>query len=165
MAPRYHHPMTTRPLTEGETALAREMFGDALDCAPVRLWGQPFGFRRIFVAGRWFGRDWIVWPETQLREDYAAPGAPVAEAATLIHELVHVWQAQQGVNLALAKLRAGDSPDSYSYEITPLTRWSDLNIEQQARAVEDEFRRRRNGQVAMLAGASEAYKRISPFEA
>lgn len=157
--------MTTRPLTEGETALAREMFGDALDCAPVRLWGQPFGFRRIFVAGRWFGRDWIVWPETQLREDYAAPGAPVAEAATLIHELVHVWQAQQGVNLALAKLKAGDSPDSYSYEITPLTRWSDLNIEQQARAVEDEFRRRRNGQVAMLAGASEAYKRISPFEA
>ena len=155
--------MTVRPLTAGEQALAREMFGDALDCGPVRLWAQPFGFRRIFVAGRWFGRDWIVWPREQLLDDYAAAGAPVAQAATLIHELVHVWQAQQGVNLAFAKLRAGDSLDSYSYEITPLTRWADLNIEQQARAVEDEFRRRRNGQVAMLADASADYRRICPF--
>lgn len=157
--------MTTRALTDGERALAREMFGEALDCGPVRLWAQPFGFRRIFVAGRWFGRDWIVWPKAQLLDDYAAPNVPVAQAATLIHELAHVWQAQQGVNLAFAKLKAGDSLDSYSYEITPLTRWSDLNIEQQARAVEDEFRRRRNGQVAMLADASADYRRICPFEA
>ena len=156
--------MTTRPLTDGERALAREMFGEALVCAPVRLWAQPFGFRRIFVAGRWFGRDWIVWPAPQLLPDYAAPSVPVAQAATLIHELAHVWQAQTGVNLAFAKLKAGDSLDSYSYEITPQTRWSDLNIEQQARAVEDEFRRRRNGQVAMLAGASADYRRICPFE-
>lgn len=157
--------MTTRPLTAGEIALAREMFGEALDCAPVRLWAQPFGFPRIFVAGRWFGRDWIIWPKAQLLDDYAAPGVPVAQAATLVHELAHVWQAQTGVNLALAKLKAGDSPDSYSYEITPATRWSDLNIEQQARAVEDEFRRRRNGQVAMLAGAGADYRRICPFNA
>jgi len=156
--------MAHRPLTSGEIDVARDMFGEAIDYAPVRLWAQPFGFSRIFVAGRWFGRDWIVWPREQLLPDYAAPGAPFGDLATLIHELTHVWQAQQGVNLAFAKLKAGDSLESYSYAIGPDTRWVDLNIEQQARAVEDEFRRRRNGQVVMLAGAGEAYRRISPFE-
>jgi hypothetical protein len=156
--------MAHRPLTTGEIDAAREMFGDALDCAPVRLWAQPFGFGRTFVAGRWFGRDWIVWPHRELKPDYAAKGVPLGELATLIHELVHVWQAQQGVNLALAKLKAGDGLESYAYSITDATRWDDLNIEQQARAVEDEFRRRRNGRVVMLAGAGDAYRRISPFE-
>ncbi|MBX7249843.1 MAG: hypothetical protein K1X35_12475 [Caulobacteraceae bacterium] len=155
--------MAHRPLTAGEIDAAREVFGAALDYEPVRLWAQPFGFRRVFVAGRWFGRDWIVWPGPSLRPDYAAADAPLGDLATLIHELVHVWQAQQGVNLALAKLRAGDRPESYAYAIEDHTRWEDLNIEQQARAVEDEFRRRRNGRVAMLAGAAEAYRRITPF--
>jgi hypothetical protein len=156
--------VTTRPLTSGEIGAAREVFGKALDYAPVRLWAQPFGFGRVFVAGRWFGRDWIVWPKAELKPDYARPGANFGDLATLIHELVHVWQAQQGVNLALAKLKAGDRPDSYAYSIGDDTHWKDLNIEQQARAVEDEFRRRRHGQVVTLAGAGEAYRRISPFE-
>lgn len=156
--------MTHRPLTNGEIGLAREMFGDALDCAPVRLWAQPFGFHRVFVAGRWFGRDWIVWPKAQLLDDYADPTVPLAKTATLIHELVHVWQAQQGVNLAWAKLSAGDGPECYAYEIDETTTWCGLNIEQQAMAVEDEFRRRKGGRVAMLADASAAYRRICPFE-
>lgn len=143
--------------------MAREMFGDALDPAPVRIWAQPFGFPRIFVAGRWFGRDWIIWPRDQLLPDYAAPGVPVAQAATLIHELVHVWQAQHGVNLAFAKLKAGDGPDCYAYEIRDGTTWLGLNIEQQAMAVEDEFRRRRAGQTELAEGLSAAYRRICPF--
>lgn len=155
--------MTTRSLTPGEIAMAREMFGDALNCAPVRLWAQPFGFGRVFVAGRWFGRDWIVWPKPSLLPDYAAPDVPVAKAAILIHELVHVWQAQQGVNLAFAKLKAGDGPDCYAYEIGEATVWDLLNIEQQAMAVEDEFRRRKSGRTELMAGASAAYRRICPF--
>jgi hypothetical protein len=156
--------MAHRPLTAGEIALAREMFGEAIDYGPVRLWAQPFGFSRVFVAGRWFGRDWIVWPQPQLLEDYAAPEVPAHKVATLIHELVHVWQAQQGVNLAFAKLKSGDRRDSYAYEIGPDTLWAHLNIEQQAMAVEDEFRRRKGGAVELLADAGAAYRRISPFE-
>jgi hypothetical protein len=156
--------MAHRPLTAGEIVLAREMFGEAIDYAPVRLWAQPFGFSRVFVAGRWFSRDWIVWPKPQLLEDYAAPDVPTHKVATLIHELVHVWQAQQGVNLALAKLKSGDGPATYAYEIKAETAWAHLNIEQQAMAVEDEFRRRKGGTVALLADAGEGYRRISPFE-
>ena len=161
--PRYGAAMTVRSLTPGECDMAREMFGDAIDCAPVRIWAQPFGFGRIFVAGRWFGRDWIVWPKATLLPDYSAPDVPVAKAAILIHELVHVWQAQRGVNLAFAKLRAGDGPQCYAYEIRDGTRWDGLNIEQQAMAVEDEFRRRRAGRVGPAEGLSAAYRRICPF--
>src|SRR4051812_21130820 len=121
--------MAHRPLPPGEIDAARQMFGDALDYAPVRLWAQPFGFDRVFLAGRWFGRDWIVWRKRDLKPDYAPPGANFGDLAPLIHEQVHVWQAQRGVTLALAKLKAGDALDSYAYAIGDGTRWEDLNIE------------------------------------
>ena len=57
----------------------------------------------------------------------------------LIHELVHVWQAQAGVNLLAAKIRAGDGPSAYGYPEAPCG-WDELNIEQQAMAVEHRFR-------------------------
>lgn len=145
--------------------MARTVFGDALRYDTVRILAQPIRrLDRAFVPGRWFGRDWIVWPAASLSPDFADPATPLRQAATLIHELVHVWQAQQGLNLLWAKLRAGDGPDCYAYEIGGDTLWERLNLEQQAMAVEDEFRRRRAGEIALFAEASAAYRRISPFE-
>lgn len=155
--------MQVRPLSPAEIAMAQAMFGAQVDYAPVRILAQPL-FPRAFVAGRWFGRDWIVWPSKTLLPDYGAPDVPVRRAAILIHELVHVWQAQQGLNLLFAKLRAGDGPQAYAYEIAHDTLWERLNLEQQAMAVEDEFIRRRTGQVELLAEVCAAYRRISPFE-
>ena len=152
-----------RPLTPAEVAMARQMFGDAIDYAKVRIIAQGL-FPRAFVAGNWFGRSWIVWPSRTLLPDYGDPDVPVRRAAILIHELTHVWQAQQGLNLLFAKLRAGDGPAAYSYAIEADTLWERLNIEQQAMAVEDEFIRRRAGQVELFADACAAYRRISPFE-
>ena len=65
----------------------------------------------------------------------------------MIHELVHVWQAQTGVNLLTAKLRAGDSAASYRYPIDRRLRLGRLNIEQQAMMVEHRFRLSRGGTV------------------
>lgn len=87
-----------RGLTPAETALARRVFGDQIRLDTVRFIGSPKPFDRAFVAGRWFGRDWIVWPNATLADDYAVE--TLSRRATFIHELVHVWQAQQGVNLA-----------------------------------------------------------------
>ena len=126
-----------RGLSEGETRLARREFGEALDLDTVRLTPTPWPFDRAFVPGRWFGRDWILWPGRSLPPDFAV--APVGLQAVLIHELVHVWQAQQGVNLLAAKLRAGDGPSAYGYPEAPCG-WDALNIEQQAMAVEHRFR-------------------------
>ncbi|HYC68992.1 hypothetical protein [Brevundimonas sp.] len=127
-----------RPLTNGEAALAREAFGDALRCESIRFVTAPWPFDRAFVAGRWFGREWIVWPRHTLAADIAAE--PLRTQAVLIHELTHVWQAQQGVNLLTGKLRAGDRPASYEYPTGMDCSWGDLNIEQQAMVVEHRFR-------------------------
>lgn len=126
-----------RGLTEGERRLARGEFGEALALDPVRIAGTPWPFDRAFVPGRWFGRDWILWPGRGLPADFAK--APVRLQAVFIHELVHVWQAQRGVNLLAGKIRAGDGPSAYGYPQAPCG-WDQLNIEQQAMAVEHRFK-------------------------
>lgn len=134
-----------RPLSAGEHQLAREVFGSALDQARVRLLRTPWPFNRAFVPGRWFGRDWILWPAKNLPDDMAQ--ASLAQQAVFIHELVHVWQAQQGVNLLFAKIRAGDSVASYTYPVHDTCHWDGLNIEQQAMVVEHRFRLSRGMRV------------------
>lgn len=134
-----------RGLTPGEQRLAAGVFGQAVQLETVRLLKSPWPFDRAFVAGRWFGRDWIVWPGRGLPTDLAV--APLAVQAIFIHELVHVWQAQTGVNLLAAKLRAGDSLEAYRYPIHDGCDWCSLNIEQQAMMVEHRFRLSRGGAV------------------
>ncbi len=145
-----------RALTEGEIELAKEAFGNALRLDTVRLIVWPFA--RAFVAGRWFGRDWIVWPRRAMRQDFAI--APMRTQGVLIHELTHVWQAQQGVNLLWAKLKAGDRRDSYAYAATSDCQWDALNIEQQAMVMEHRFRRSRGESIE---GDDVFFARVCPF--
>ena len=147
-----------RPLTPGETGLAREAFGEHLRPSTVRFLASPWPFDRAFVPGRWFGREWIVWPARTLPPDIA--DAPLRAQAVLIHELTHVWQAQQGVNLLTGKLRAGDRPASYEYPVGMDCEWGGLNIEQQAMVVEHRFRLLRGGEVPAPA---EFYDRVCPL--
>ena len=150
--------MSVRGLTGGEAALATSVFGQDITLETVRILASPWPFDRAFVPGRWFGCDWIVWPRAGLLPDISK--GPLHLQATLIHELVHVWQAQQGVNLLIAKLRAGDSRASYRYPLDPTCGWASLNIEQQAMAVEHRFRLSRGGAVP-ADGAF--YDRLCPF--
>ncbi|HEY2357059.1 MAG TPA: hypothetical protein VGH86_06395 [Phenylobacterium sp.] len=125
-------PLTWRRLTPSETSLAREVFGDGLDAARVRILALPV-WPRAFVAGP----SLIAWPAVAARVDFG--GAPLLIQATLVHELTHVWQAQRGVFLPLAKLRAGDSPRSYAYDLPCGAPFAALNIEQQAMIVQHAF--------------------------
>lgn len=147
-----------RRLTAGESSLARRVFGGELRLETIRMIASPRPFDRAFVAGRWFGREWIAWPAGRWVEDFSRE--PLTRRATFIHELVHVWQAQQGVNLALAKLRAGDGKDAYGYVADETSRWTGLNIEQQAMVVEHAYRLSEGG----AAPAAKAfYRSIAPF--
>jgi hypothetical protein len=125
-------PFRLRRLSAVERALAWEMFGEGLDTARVRMLAIPV-WPRAFVAGP----SLIVWPARTLPADFA--DAPLRAQATLVHELTHVWQAQNGVRLILAKLRAGDSAAAYAYDLTADTDFMALNIEQQAMVVEHAF--------------------------
>ncbi|MBX9708165.1 MAG: hypothetical protein K2X61_09560 [Caulobacteraceae bacterium] len=133
-----------RTLTKGERRLIHGEFGDAVHLDEVRLAAMPWPLFRAFVPGRVFSRSWICWPGTDLPEDFAV--APLSLQAVLIHEMVHVWQAQSGINLVTGKLSAGDGPRAYAYPDVPCG-WEVLNIEQQAMTVEHRFRARRGQEV------------------
>lgn len=147
-----------RRLAPGEALLADEAFGDELRLASIRILAAPWPFARAFVAGRWFGRDWIVWPRRTLASDLAA--GPLRLQATFVHELVHIWQAQKGVNLLTGKLRAGDKPESYQYPLGFGCEWAGLNIEQQAMIVEHRFSLSRG---AAVPADRAFYDRLCPF--
>lgn len=147
-----------RPLTTGETELAREAFGEHLRTETIRFLPAPWPFDRAFVPGRRFGREWIVWPRKTLPPDIASESLRLQ--AVLIHELTHVWQAQQGINLLTGKLRAGDRPASYEYPTGMDCSWGGLNIEQQAMVVEHRFRLLRGGAAP---APPEFYDRVCPL--
>ncbi|HEY3695761.1 hypothetical protein [Phenylobacterium sp.] len=123
-----------RRFTPAERGLARAQFGAALDPDRVRLLALPV-WRRAFVPN---GRL-IVWPAAEALADFGAAGTPLAVQAGFVHELTHVWQAQTGVNMLAAKLRAGDGAHAYAYDLERGPGFGELNIEQQAMVVEHAF--------------------------
>ena len=125
-------PFGMRCLTPRERALAHEMFGAALAPSHVRILAIPV-WKRAFVAGP----QLIVWPAAALPADFGA--APLSVQGTFVHELAHVWQAQHGVGLLRAKLKAGDSAAAYAYDLTADSNFQALNIEQQAMVIEHAF--------------------------
>jgi hypothetical protein len=125
-------PLRLRRLTAAERALGQEMFGDGLDGGRVRLLALPV-WNRAFVAGPGL----MLWPAADALEDFGA--ASLGVQSDFVHELTHVWQAQHGVALILAKIKAGDSRAAYRYDLTGGTEFAALNIEQQAMVVQHAF--------------------------
>ncbi len=146
-------PFRLRRLTAAERALAAEVFGAGLDAARVRIFAIPV-WPRAFVAGP----SLIVWPAREVPADFSE--ARLRLQATFVHELTHVWQAQNGVNLLLSKIKAGDSAAAYAYELTLETDFPGLNIEQQAMIVEHAFLAARGAQTPF---AAELYANMSRF--
>lgn len=145
-----------RRLTPGERRLAIDGARLSLDLDPIRIVALPI-LKRAFVPGRLFGRDWIVWPAAKLPEDLSQ--APLGRQATFVHELVHVWQGQNGVSLPIGKLKAGDGAGAYRYVADAACEWRGLNIEQQAMVIEHRFRLARGGTVP---GDAAFYQRVCP---
>lgn len=79
----------------------------------------------------------MIWPAASALVDFSS--APLWLRSVLIHELTHVWQAQTGVFLPLAKLRAGDDRAAYAYDLDDGRNFSQLNIEQQAMVVQHAY--------------------------
>ena len=131
-------PLSLRRLTEAERRLAAEVFGSGIDAGRVTVLAIPV-WNRAFVAGPGF----IVWPAATAPADFTLSELDLQ--AVFVHELTHVWQAQNGVGLLRAKLKAGDRDESYAYDLERGPAFSALNIEQQAMVVEDAFRLSRGG--------------------
>ena len=134
--------MTSRPLTPGEIALARTIFGEAIDYGRVRLRRRkwwPLHPRRAIMAPDgdiWFHPAGELW-----RDDFAA--ADLALQGLLIHELTHVWQAQRGGRWFLPLARHPFC--RYAYELIPGRPLRGYGIEQQAEIVRHAWLARQRG--------------------
>ncbi len=150
--------MVSRPLSIGETALVRSMFGGAIDCETVRLhracwWPlQPDGVVMAPDGDIWFH------PNGLWSEDFSAE--PIGRQALLIHEMTHVWQAQRGGRWFLPLARHPFS--RYDYAWKPGRPFRRYGIEQQAEIVRHAFLLRHGVAVAGKPGA-DAYAALLPF--
>ena len=89
-------------------------------------------------------------------EDYSATSFSLQ--ALFIHEMTHVWQHQQGIDV---KTR-GTFERTYDYTFTPGKCFEDYLIEQQGTIVEDYFRLLQGGTLEGKPPIS-VYRRLLPF--
>ena len=156
--------MTFRRLTAGEAALARSVFGDALNLNPIRLWFHGLPTRFAVTLGP------VITLPGAVRPDFSAEGADIQ--AWLIHELVHVWQMQTRPLRAIASwakvvTSGGYGPELPGYRYDLPARWDVLNLEQQAAVVEDLVRLKagrppRHGPASAILAD---YRGLTPFPA
>jgi hypothetical protein len=146
-----------RPLTEAERMLAASVFGDAIDLDRVRLncrcwWPlQPRPYVMAPDGQLWFHPQGGLW-----REDFAA--AELGLRALFVHELVHVWQHQRGLNLILRR----HPFCRYGYVLKPGWALRRYGIEQQAEIVRHAWLLRQ-GAVVPGAPPLSQYETVLPF--
>jgi len=147
-----------RATTPGERALIASVFGDTLDPAGVTFRHAKWWFlqpRRVVMAPD--GHIWFHPKNSAWREDFS--DAPLPMRAFVVHELVHVWQRQRGVNLLLRR----HPFSTYRYlPLTPGKPFGAYGIEQQAEIVRHAYLLREGASVPG-APSLDAYAAILPF--
>ena len=148
-----------RPLTAAEIALARSMFGDAIDYDAVRIHNRkwfPFQPRGVAMAPCGhihFHPKGALWCP-----DFSA--GRLSAQGLFLHEMTHVWQAQRKGRWFLPLMRHPFC--RYSYTIKPGWPLARYGLEQQAEIVRHAFLLREGFD---LPGAPplERYRSILPF--
>jgi hypothetical protein len=154
-----------RPLTDGEIALARSVFGDAIDYAPVRIrtrkWAffQPRGIVMAPMGHLHFHPDGGLYCE-----DFSCPTTDDRTAALqakglFLHEMTHVWQAQTRGKWYLVLMRHPLS--TYGYSLRPGWPLKRYGLEQQAEIVRHYWLLTQGVQVAGAPSLA-AYSAIMP---
>jgi hypothetical protein len=128
--------MSSRPLTSGEIALARSIFGDAIDYTRVRLirrrwWPfQPKGVVMAPTGNIHFHPASDMWSD-----DFSLE--PLPKQGMFIHEMAHVWQSQSRGRFYLPLMRHPFS--RYGYELDPARPFDRYGLEQQAEIIKHAF--------------------------
>jgi hypothetical protein len=125
-----------RPLTPGETAMARQLFGNAIDYARIRIYRRPylwFGLQPKHCAMSPNGH--IYFGPACCRDDFSRE--PNRIRHWFMHEMVHVWQHQLGYPVKWrGALRLGLS---YRYHLTSGKTLAHYNMEAQGDLLADYF--------------------------
>jgi hypothetical protein len=121
-----------RSLTPGETALARSIFGAAIDYSRVRLVKRkwwPFHPRNAAMAP--LGHIYFHPLAGGWSDDFSAE--PLGRQGFFIHEMTHVWQTQAKGRFYLLLMRHPWC--RYGYTIEPGKPFERYGLEQQAEIV------------------------------
>ena len=149
--------MAGRPLTPSEVTLARSIFGDAIDYAPVRLHNRKWAFfqpRHTVMAPD--GHMWFHPKGQSYCDDFCTAGLDAQ--GLFLHEMTHVWQRQQGVFLPLRR----HPFCRYDYALKPGQLFEHYGLEQQAEIVRHAFLIR-EGRALPGAPPLDQYQSILPF--
>lgn len=142
--------MRKRCLTPDEIALARSVFGDAIDYPRVRLiegkW-WPFQPRRSAMAPT--GNIYFHPDGGGYSDDFAAEA--LHRQGFFLHELTHVWQAQAKGQFYLPLMRHPFC--HYRYKLVPGRRFDRYGLEQQAEIVRHIFLAQRGVATACVPPA------------
>lgn len=134
-----------RPLTPDEIALARSVFGDAIDYESVKLVRRKwwlFQPRGIVMAPT--GNIHFHPADPNWREDFSA--ASLDLQGLFIHEMTHVWQAQTRGRYYLPLMRHPFC--RYAYRFVPGKAFDAYGLEQQAEIVRHAFLQQRGQKLA-----------------
>ncbi len=123
----------SRPLTAGEAALVARVFGPAIDVAPVRIHRLKWWmWQPAWVTMAPDGHLWFHPNGDQWSDDFAGEGFQLR--GHFIHEMVHVWQHQRGIDLRFRR------PPFARYRYLPLVPgrpFGRYGLEQQAEMVKE----------------------------
>lgn len=147
-----------RPLSDAERVLARSVFGDSIDYDAVSIVNRKWAFfqpSHVTMAPR--GSIHFHPDGGSYCTCFGA--ASLRKQALLIHELVHIWQHQRGVNLILRR----HPFCRYSYAVKPGWQLDRYGIEQQAEIVRHVFLLRR-GAIVPGAPPLATLESILPFK-
>lgn len=134
--------MTTRKLTDGETALCRKIFGTAIDYDRVRVHAGVF--MRFQPQNCSMAPNGQLYMAGNYKNDYAATDA--FWRSHFIHEMTHVWQYQNKVLnpiIAAAQITLAHNFNysaGYDYRLEHGKDLTAYNMEQQACIVQDYYR-------------------------
>lgn len=135
------------------------MFGDAIDCAPVRIRRRKwFAFQPMATVMAPCGHLHF-HPHTNLYEEDFSQGS-LGRRGLFIHEMTHVWQTQRRGRWYLPLMR--HPLCRYDYALRPGWTLERYGIEQQAEIVRHAFLLRL-GIPVPGAPPKESYRGILPF--
>lgn len=148
-----------RLLGPGEIALARSIFGDAIDYARVTIRRRKFfAFQPRKVTMAPMGHIHFHPAGDSYRDDFAA--ASLSLQAHFLHEMTHVWQAQTRGRWHLVFNR--HPLCRYDYALKPGWTLERYGIEQQAEIVRHAFLLMKGASVAGAPPLA-TYAAILPF--
>jgi hypothetical protein len=129
--------MLGRNLTHGEIKLAQTVYQSVIKYEQVKIFNEKWAFfqpdNRAMAPN---GNIYYSKVDPAYRKDFSVAGVHIDAKATFIHELAHVWQHQNGVNV----IARGTFERDYNY--LPLdedTDFYNFNIEQQGQIIRDYF--------------------------